>query len=178
LAGTANTNPYFWNGDLPNNTDWFLIVGYVHEIGYAGADTGYSGVYNTSGIKAIAGTEFKFASGTTTTMHRCYQYYNVTNSGAIVQQMAKPVVIPCVLSNVPNLISYLIQCGVGYGATVTPSATFIDIASVTATPQSSTFATALVDFMDIPYPKRFNIFNYNSSGSLVGGTVSWAVRGY
>lgn len=177
LSGTSNSNPYFWFGDLPAINTWYLVVGYVHEIGYGTADTGISGVYNLAGTKVISGTEFKALSGSTL-MHRSYHYFNATASGTIVQQMARPVIIPCTVAEAPSKISYLLQCATGYGMSVTPNQQFIDVVSITATPQGTVPTTPLIDFNDIPSPRRFNIFNYNSSGTLVNGSVSWAVRGY
>lgn len=178
LAGTPQGNPYFISGvDLPALNTWYLLVGYVHPIGYAGSTANIAGIYDLSGVKQAAGTEFKALSGSNL-MHRAYHYYNTTNSGTIVQQMARPVVIPCTVANATTLINYILQCGTGYGASVTPNQQFIDIVSLMATPQGTTPSTPLIDFTDIPNPRRFNIFNYNSSGVLVGGTVSWTARGY
>lgn len=177
-TSTPQGNPYFISGvDLPALNTWYLLVGYVHPIGYAGATANIAGIYDMSGVKQAAGSEFKALSGSTL-MHRSYHYYNTTNSGTIVQHMARPVVIPCTVANATTLINYILQCGTGYGASVTPNQQFIDIVSLMATPQGSTPSTPLIDFTDIPNPRRFNIFNYNSSGVLVGGTVSWTARGY
>ena len=111
-------------------------------------------------------------------MHRSYHFYNATSSGTVVQQMARPIIMECDVGTAPSKISYILQCATNYGAAVTPSNPFIDIISITATPQGSTVTTPIIDFDDIPSPKRFNIFNYTSAGALVSGTVSWAARGY
>jgi len=46
LNGTANTNPYFWYGDLPELDKWYLLVSYVHPNTYGGPYLGriYDGV--------------------------------------------------------------------------------------------------------------------------------------
>lgn len=178
LAGVSTNNPYFLGGiDLPTNNTWYLLVGYVHEVGYGTTDTGISGVYNLSGTKVAAGAEFKFNSGTTVS-HRCYHYYNTTGSLAIVQSIARPIILECATADAASTISYILQCATGYGKSVDFNQQFIDITSIIATPQGTLPATPVVDFKDIPNPTRFNIFNYNSSGSLVGGNVSWTTRGY
>lgn len=183
LAGASNTNPYFWNGDLPALNTWYLILGLVHETGYGTTDLGISGIYDLSGVKQVAATEYKFPNSTTTAMHRCYHYYNVTGSGSQVQFMARPVVIKLsgtgnVTTEATNIKNYLLDCATKQGAQVIPSTSFVDVTSITTTTQGTVLATPVVDFYDIPNPKRFNIFNYNSSGVLTSGTVSWTVRGY
>ena len=178
LAGAVNANPYFLSAvDLPTLNTWYLLVGYVHEIGYGTIDTAISGIYNLSGTRVVAGVEYKFNSGTSMN-HRVFHYDNPTNSGLVVQKLARPVILQCTTSNAANTIAYILQCATGYGASVTPNQSFIDIISITATPRGSIPSTPLVDFNDIPNPKRFNIFNYNSSGTLIGGNVSWTARGY
>lgn len=182
LAGTTAANPYFWSGDLPALNTWYLVVGYLHESGYGTTDTGISGVYATSGTTRVAGAanigaEFKVGSGTTLRI-RGYHFSNTTNSGQIVQYMARPVIIPCSTLAAPSVIQYLQQCFTKYGAVVTPQTSFVDVVSLTTTSQTPDQQTTVVDFADVPYPKRFNVFNYNSTGVLTGGTVSWTIRGY
>jgi RHS repeat-associated protein len=60
LDGTANSNPYFQIGDLPQIDTWYLMVGYVHPSNYTGTDLGISGVYDTGGNKVLDGTEYKW----------------------------------------------------------------------------------------------------------------------
>ncbi len=75
LNGSANGNPYFWNGDLPNLDQWYLLVGIVHPHTYSGGNSGISGVYDTNGTKIASITEFKWRSTTTTSRFRSYLYY-------------------------------------------------------------------------------------------------------
>ncbi|WP_440068933.1 DUF6443 domain-containing protein [Tenacibaculum discolor] len=76
LSGTANNNPYFWNGDLPQLDTWYLLVGIIHPAGYTGSDKGISGVYDINGTRVIDGTEFVWDSSTTTSRFRSYLYYS------------------------------------------------------------------------------------------------------
>ncbi|MEE4001700.1 MopE-related protein, partial [Tenacibaculum sp. FZY0031] len=76
LSGTTNSNPYFWNGNLPQLNTWYLLVGIIHPAGYSGADTGVSGVYDINGTRVIDGTEFVWDSSTTTSRFRSYLYYS------------------------------------------------------------------------------------------------------
>ncbi|CAM1370856.1 RHS repeat-associated core domain protein-containing protein (modular protein) [Tenacibaculum litoreum] len=76
LSGTANNNPYFWSGDLPQLDTWYLLVGIIHPAGYTGSDKGISGVYDINGTRVIDGTEFVWDSSTTTSRFRSYLYYS------------------------------------------------------------------------------------------------------
>jgi len=80
LSGSANTNPYFWNGDTPNLNQWYLLVGVIHPYTYSGGYSGISGVYDTNGNKVISGTDFKWDSATTTSRFRSYLYYSTNTS--------------------------------------------------------------------------------------------------
>lgn len=76
LNGKAQTNPYFWAGDLPELDAWYLLVGVIHPYNYRGADTGESGVYDLQGNKVKDGREFKWKSTSTQTRMRNYLYYS------------------------------------------------------------------------------------------------------
>tara|TARA_R110000765_G_scaffold424064_1_gene533969 strand:+ start:11984 stop:18160 length:6177 start_codon:yes stop_codon:yes gene_type:complete len=76
LSGTANSNPYFWSGDLPQLEQWYLLVGIIHPYTYSGGDTGVSGVYDLQGTKVLDGTEYTWRSDTTTSRFRNYLYYS------------------------------------------------------------------------------------------------------
>lgn len=90
LSGGANSNPYFWYGDLPQLDTWYLMVGIVHPTGYSGGDTGVSGVYDLQGTKVLDGTEFMWGSATTTSRFRSYLYYATDVS--VRQYFHEPVV--------------------------------------------------------------------------------------
>lgn len=114
LDGTTNTNPYFWNGDLPALNTWYLVVGYKHPIGYAGASAGIAGVYALDGTKVLNGTEFKFAAAATTTRHRSYHFYNaVITAPNPAQQMARPVIVPCTVAKASQTIARILAHGFG-----------------------------------------------------------------
>ncbi|MDT4790509.1 putative phage tail protein [compost metagenome] len=76
LDGTSNTNPYFWSGKLPQAGKWYLLVGVLHGSDYTGGQSGISGLYDPmTGTRVSAGSDFKMKPGTTTQVHRAYQYY-------------------------------------------------------------------------------------------------------
>ena len=75
LDGTPNNNPYFLYPLLPQANKWYLMVGIIHPHTYRGADTGVSGLYDTSGNKIADGLEYRWRSDNTTTRLRNYLYY-------------------------------------------------------------------------------------------------------
>ena len=90
LSGTANGNPYFFNGDLPNLNQWYLIVGIIHPHTYGTSSSGISGVYDVNGNKVLGGTDFKWMSTTTTANFRSYLYYATDTS--VRQYFYDPIV--------------------------------------------------------------------------------------
>ncbi|MDH7446928.1 DUF6443 domain-containing protein [Aquimarina sp. 2201CG14-23] len=76
LNGTANGNPYFWSGDLPQLDTWYLLVGVIHPHQYTEGNSGISGVYDINGNKVINGNEFKWGDDTITSRFRSYLYYS------------------------------------------------------------------------------------------------------
>lgn len=76
LDGTANSNPYFWAGDLPELNKWYLLVGYVHGSNDASM-VSYGGLYDgLTGAKLVNCTDFKFTSGVTHSVHRSFLFYD------------------------------------------------------------------------------------------------------
>jgi hypothetical protein len=76
LETTAtHSNPYFWNGDLPEQNKWYLLVSYVFPYG----QTGYSNVGEiidcTTGKTVSSGLWCYNWANVTTSFHRCYLYY-------------------------------------------------------------------------------------------------------
>ncbi|WP_241448719.1 DUF6443 domain-containing protein, partial [Aquimarina pacifica] len=80
LSGDANSNPYFWEGDLPQLNTWYLMVGIIHPHNYTGEDQGISGVYDTNGTRILDGKEFKWISTATTSSFRSYLFYSTDTS--------------------------------------------------------------------------------------------------
>lgn len=76
LAGVANTNAYFWSGNLPELDKWYLLIGYVH--GSSDPSTVSSGgIYDgVTGKKVLAAVDFKFLPTATSTRHRSYLFYD------------------------------------------------------------------------------------------------------
>jgi hypothetical protein len=80
LNGTADSNPYFWWGDLPELNKWYLLVGYIHPYNDP-STTNYGGIYDgVTGAKIASTNDYKFHSTQTTARHRAYLYYDYTTS--------------------------------------------------------------------------------------------------
>ena len=90
LDGVANTNPYFWSGDLPQTDKWYLVVGIVHGSGFVGTTpSGVSGVYDPdTGLQVVAGTDFKSSPTATHQTHRVYLFYSAI--AGTIARFAKP----------------------------------------------------------------------------------------
>lgn len=76
LNGSANNNPYFFNGYLPQLNQWYLLVGVIHPHTYTGSNSGLSGVYDINGNKVKNGNDFKWRNSTNTSRFRNYLYYS------------------------------------------------------------------------------------------------------
>ena len=63
------------------------------------------------------------------------------------------------------------------GTTVYFNTTFVDVHSITLTPQSTTACYALYDFVDAPYPTSFKILVFDNAGNRVTKPVSWSAKG-
>jgi predicted phage tail protein len=64
------------------------------------------------------------------------------------------------------------------GTTVTFTQSFTDVASIILTPLGTTARYAIYDFTDVPNPTTFKVLLFDSSGTRISGSVSWAARGY
>lgn len=182
LAGASDGNPYFWYkgsyGELTNNDQWYLVVGFIHENGYGTTDTAISGVYDLTGTKIRNGVEYKWPADATLTKHRAYHYYNtVDGAGVEVQQMARPIVIQCDVANATAMIAYITRCAKEYGIETLFAFGFTDVQSITVSPNTQGIPiTPVYDFVRTPLPKHFNTFLLSGS-TLVAGNGSWGAEG-
>jgi hypothetical protein len=92
-GGGANANPYFIQnvpaamGLTPNK--WYLIVGVVHGSGYAGGNSGLSGVYDpATGQRVVLGPDFRNIPNVVLQIFRAYPYYYTDTAARI--WMARP----------------------------------------------------------------------------------------
>ncbi|EHZ2723252.1 fibronectin type III domain-containing protein [Vibrio parahaemolyticus] len=90
LQGAVNNNPYFWSSDLPQQGQWFLLVGIVHPYNSTAGQTGLSGVYSpVTGERVSGGRDLQFTDANSTRLgHRTYQYY--TGINGTKTQWARP----------------------------------------------------------------------------------------
>lgn len=106
---TANTNPYFWSGDLPVLDKWYLIVGVLHGSSYTGATSNISGVYDPStGLRVIGGTDFICDPANSSQRHRAYWYYSTDTNAQC--RLCRPR-LDQVNGNEPTLFSMFFQAG-------------------------------------------------------------------
>lgn len=73
LDGSAGGANVFWYGALPEEEEWYLIVGYVHRSSYTGTES-FGGVFNQRGEKILSGTDFKWLPATTTGRFYSFTY--------------------------------------------------------------------------------------------------------
>jgi hypothetical protein len=100
----------------------------------------------------------------------------VTGAGTIYRLTSLSVMLDSKLKNDAGTSAVL---GADSGGTVINfNIAFIDITSLTVTPQGTTQLTAVVDFTDAPNPTSFKVLLFNSAGSRVDGTVYWSAKGY
>lgn len=62
--------------------------------------------------------------------------------------------------------------------TVNLNVDFVDVESITATPQGTTAKLAMVDFDDVPNPTQFDVYLFNADGTPATGDVRWSARGF
>ena len=107
-SATLLTSSYFWNGDLPENNKWYLIVGYVFPAFNADDDllSVQGGIYDcTTGAKAAMVTKsFNWDAEATIGYLSCYHMYD-TNT-ATRQWMYHPRV-DLVDGNEPSILSLI-----------------------------------------------------------------------
>ncbi len=71
-----------------------------------------------------------------------------------------------------------VSAGDSGGTTVNFNVPFIDVTSITLTPQGTSPRTAIFDFSWAPNETHFKVLMFDSSGARVSGSVSWSVKGY
>lgn len=64
------------------------------------------------------------------------------------------------------------------GTPVNFNVNFVDVASITVTPNTTTSCFAVYDFEDTQNPTGFTVLLFDTTGSRISGDFSWAVRGY
>ena len=86
LDGSNNTNPYFFQGDLPELDRWYFLVGYIHGSGDP-STTSYGGVYDGETGEKVGSsttipsvTDYKNNLTATHQGHRTYLYYDTTTT--------------------------------------------------------------------------------------------------
>lgn len=74
LNGAIQSWPQFWFGDLPQLNRWYLLVGYIHNSGYA-SSVNHGKIYDgVTGEVVQSITDYKFKSTATKLQHRAFLY--------------------------------------------------------------------------------------------------------
>lgn len=80
---TDNTNPYFWQGNLPEFNKWYLLVGFLYYSNYDGDINSESGIYDVITSQQLSTGEiknFKQKINTNKQMHRTFFYYSTSEN--------------------------------------------------------------------------------------------------
>lgn len=64
------------------------------------------------------------------------------------------------------------------GTQVDFNVAFVDVASITVTPNTTTAVIPVYNFVDTQNPTSFTVYLFDKNGNRVDGDFSWAVRGY
>jgi len=123
----GNSNPYFWNGDLATNDEWYLHVGFVRpEDGTIQKQLSdeFAGIYNTAGERVkISNNEYKYLSGVNGLRLRAYQFYNTAGTGDEVEMWGPRIdVVDGKEPSVQELIFPTIDSDILYAIKKRPSA--------------------------------------------------------
>jgi len=106
LNNNINNSPYFWYGDLPELNKWYLLIGYVHKVGYS-ETVSIGGIYDPETQQKIVNiTDFKFTTNATNLRHRAYLYW--TNNSNDIQYFYDPRIDP-INGNEPTLSQLFLQ---------------------------------------------------------------------
>lgn len=177
LAGAVSPSNGFVSTKLPNANQWYLLVGYLHNVGYGTVDTGFSGIYDLSGTKVSAGVEYKFRSGFPSLYLGCLHRNNTVDTAVDTQHMLRPVIIKADPASFTDKLNYIINCATKDGVFVPFTQSPIDVSSVSVNVLGSKPLIPMYDFYDIPYPKGMNVFVFDGTGAFVAADVSWSING-
>ena len=85
----STTNPYFWLWDFPEIDKWFLVVWYIHPIGYTGTEAQWW-IYSTDSLENLGIPRDDFIHQAWNTIGRHRAYLRVINDSSIHQQFYDP----------------------------------------------------------------------------------------
>jgi hypothetical protein len=164
--------------DLPLADTWYLVVVFVHPIGYAGADIGISGVYDVSGAKVADLAEFKANTGLTAADFDAGQ---AAAGGSMdpTLWMCRPALVPCTAAQAPERIAYLVRCAVEPGiALPLPSDLLATVSIAPGVVGDGTERLAPQVDSDPSTLSHINEFVFDSAEALVEADVTAVIRRY
>lgn len=144
--------------------------------------TGSVTVTPTIEVKLLPGDAWTDLGDVWTAFASNFQYVRVTLTFAasggddIVEMLGLNVILDSKLKNDAGSDSVTTAAT---GKVVTFNKSFVDIESITVSPNTTSNVIAIYDFTDAPNPTTFTVYLYNpATGTKVTGNFSWAAKGY
>ena len=159
---------------------WNLYVGILHPVGTAhtpGTETGAAGVYDLTGTKIADGEEYIMPVGTNR-LDMFILHHTATTFGVPGCYFTRPMLRETTLASAAADVQEILAAALSIGTTVEFGSEFVDISSIVVTPNSTDNITAVYNFIDVPDPKSFTVYLYDSAGNKVAAEFGWIARGY
>lgn len=109
-----------------------------------------------------------------------YVKYRVTVTGSGGDDLYRITAINLKLDKKSKGDAGMVTCNAADsgGTQVLFNVPFVDVSSITVTPQGTTPVISIFDFVDAPNPTGFKVLLFNQSGARVSGPASWSVKGF
>lgn len=170
-TGLVSGKTYYVVGSAANTFNLALTSG-----GAAITTTG-----TQSGVHTLIGpyTEYASTAQAFATAFRYVKYrYDVSAAGGDDIVELKAITVNIDVKQKSDFGSIAAVSTDSGGTTVTFNTPFVSVTSIQLTPNSTTAAYAIYDFVSVPNPTTFKVLLFNSSGTRISGTVGWQARGY
>jgi hypothetical protein len=179
---TLTTTGALPTGLIPNQT-YYVIAAFANQFRLAltsgGASINTTGTQ--SGVHTAIGPYTEFASATQAfgSAFRYFKYrYDVAASGGDDIVEFKSITAKIDVKQKSDFGSVAALSTDTAGTIVTFNASFVSVTSIQLTPNSTTAAIAIYDFVSTPNPTTFKVLLFNTAGTRISGTVGWQARGY
>lgn len=183
----GNTLTLKTTGALPTGllaTKTYYVVGAAANTFNLALTSGGAAITTTgtqSGVHTLIGPYTEFASATQAfgSAFRYFKYrYDVSAAGGDDIVEFKSINAKIDVKQKSDFGSVAAVSTDAGGTTVTFNTPFVSVTSIQLTPNSTTAAYAIYDFVSVPNPTTFKVLLFNSSGTRISGTVGWQARGY
>ena len=183
----GNTLTLKTTGALPTGllaTKTYYVVGAATNTFNLALTSGGAAITTTgtqSGVHTLIGPYTEFASATQAfgSAFRYFKYrYDVAASGGDDIVEFKSINAKIDVKQKSDFGAVSAVSGDAGGTTVTFNASFVSVTSIQLTPNSTTAAIAIYDFVSTPNPTTFKVLLFDAAGVRISGTVGWQARGY